>query len=150
MPIDPYLAGFPEGRDGFCDHCHLHRRYCSIGSRAPPLVGINESSQDTDNADVRNVTVENGTEAQLAGQSNQLPNGHVSPVLSNGTVHATSPPAAFRSYPGEVNDDHIVSLYGDLSASANRVVRRRGLLQSSPATTGSPIASARYVSRRVG
>lgn len=71
-----------------------------------------------------------------------------SPQLSSPLI--PSPPAAFRSFPGELDDDLIVNLYGTLSRSANRSVRRRGSLLSSPAVPESPVATARHVSRRNG
>lgn len=139
MPIDPYLAGFPEGRDGVCDHCHLHRCYCSLGHHAPPLVVISESSPESGH-----LRDEQGNVVPIHQQANGIIH---SPSSTNGTLHVTSPTDEFRSRVGDIQDDLIMELYGTLSASANRGNRRRA---SSLTTPGSSVASARYVRRRTG
>lgn len=145
-PIDPYLAGFPEGRDGFCGHCHLHRRYCSIGDRIPPMVLLPESSESSQDMEVQPNDIEVNHVAQ--GGQPLLPTVSNIPHYANGNIEGT--PTVRRSLPGELDDNIIVELYGSLSARTRRVVRGRSHLGSTPTTPGSPVASARFVSRRGG
>lgn len=123
MPIDPYLAGFPEGCSGFCDHCHLHRRYCTIGNRAPPLVVLSESSQDTGGIPHH---LNDNHEGTSVNQNGHLINGEGGTLTPTDGQIISSPPADLHGRIGEVDDDQIVALYGTLSSSAHGSFRRRG------------------------
>lgn len=143
LPVKPYLAGFPEGADGFCDHCHLHRRYCSIGQRAPSLVAISDSS------DAKSFPIEHQNEVN-SPDPRSLANGHCTPIVSNnGATVLDSPPEAFRGSIGGIHDEQVMVLYGTLSARAQRSVRPRRSLSNPSLTPGSPVAPGRFISRRI-
>lgn len=83
---------------------------------------LSESSPDSGNITI-NLT-ENDIGVNV-NQSSPLPNGNASsPASTNGHIIMSSPPAHFKGRIGDIDDDQIVALYGTLSTSANRSVRR--------------------------
>lgn len=146
-PIDPYMAGFPEGGLGFCDHCHLNRRYCSIGNRLPPLTIISDSSAETQN---RNETQENGEDVNMPERESEvvvLANGHASPRSVEGRNNMDSPPVAFRALVGGIHEEQLAELYGSLSGRRQRSSISLRMNPHPLDTPHSPIVAARFSSR---